>query len=159
LATDLVHRGVALIFASPTPAATAVKAATKSIPIVFVVGVDPVQTGLVANLARPGGNLTGTAKLNLASKRLELLHELLPATKSIGYPANPANTAFSELEARDMKIAAQALGVNLLIVNVTDPSGIESAFAAIVAERPGGIVLSGESLFLGNSDRLVALAA
>ncbi len=159
LAADLVHRGVALIFASPTPAATAAKAATKSIPVVFVVGVDPVQTGLVASLARPGGNLTGISNLSVASKRLEMLHELLPTTKSVGYLVNPTNRAFAESEARDMKVAAQTLGVNLLIVNVTDPTGFDSAFAAIMGERPGGIVISGESLFLGNSARLVALAA
>jgi putative tryptophan/tyrosine transport system substrate-binding protein len=159
LAAELVNNGVALIFASPTPAANAAKAATKSIPIVFVVGVDPVQTGLVASLARPGGNLTGIANLNLASKRLELLHELLPTTKSIGYLVNPTNAAFTESETRDLKAAAQALGVSLLIVNVTDPSGLDSAFAAIMAARPGGIILSGESVFLGNSTRLVALAS
>jgi putative tryptophan/tyrosine transport system substrate-binding protein len=159
LSADLVHRGVALIFASPTPAATAAKAATKSIPIVFVVGVDPVQTGLVASLARPGGNLTGISNLSVASKRLELLHELLPTTKTVGYLVNPTNRAFAEPEARDMKVAAQTLGVNLLIENVTSPSGFDGAFAAVMAERPGGIVISGESLFLGNSTRLVALAA
>jgi putative tryptophan/tyrosine transport system substrate-binding protein len=159
LAADLVHRGVVLIFASPTPAATAAKAATKSIPIVFVVGVDPVQSGLVASLARPGGNLTGISNLSVASKRLELLHELLPAAKSVGYLVNPTNRAFAEPEASDMKVAAQTLGVNLLMENVTNPGGFDSAFAAVMAARPGGIVVSGESLFLGNSTRLVALAA
>jgi putative tryptophan/tyrosine transport system substrate-binding protein len=88
-----------------------------------------------------------------------MLHELLPTTKSVGYLVNPTNRAFAESEARDMKVAAQTLGVNLLIVNVTDPTGFDSAFAAIMGERPGGIVISGESLFLGNSARLVALAA
>jgi putative ABC transport system substrate-binding protein len=159
LAADLVHRGVALIFASPTPAATAAKAATKSIPVVFVVGVDPVQTGLVASLARPGGNLTGISNLSVASKRLELLRELLPATKLVGYLVNPTNSAFAESEEKDMRAAAQTLGVNLLIVSATDPSAFDNAFAATMAERPGGIVISGESLFLGNSARLVALAA
>jgi putative tryptophan/tyrosine transport system substrate-binding protein len=159
LAAELVNSGVALIFASPTPAANAVKAATKSIPVVFVVGVDPVQTGLVSSFARPGGNLTGIANLNLASKRLELLHELLPTAKLIGYLVNPTNTAFAESEARDLKAAAQTLGVSLFIVNVTDPSGLDSAFAAIMTARPGGIVISGESVFLGNSARLVALAS
>jgi putative ABC transport system substrate-binding protein len=159
LAADLIRREVALIFASPTPAATAAKAATKLIPIVFVVGVDPVQTGLVASLARPGGNLTGISNISVASKRLELLCELLPTTKSIAYLVNPTNTPFSESEAREMKAAAKALGVTLLIVAAMDPSKFDSAFAAIAAERLGGIILSGESLFLGNSARLVALAA
>jgi putative tryptophan/tyrosine transport system substrate-binding protein len=158
-AADLVHRGVALIFASPTPAATVAKAATKSIPVVFVVGIDPVQTGLVVSLARPGGNLTGISNLNVASKRLELLHELLPTAKSIGYLANPTNSAFAESEARDLKVAAQTLNVNLLVVNVTAPSEFDRAFAAMAVERPGGIIISGESLFLGNSARLVPLAA
>ena len=159
LAADLVRRKVALIFASPTPAATAAKAATKSIPIVFVVGVDPVQTGLVASLAHPGGNLTGISNISIASKRLELLCELLPTAKSIAYLVNPTNAAFAESEARDMNAAAKALGVTLLIVAAADPSKFDIAFATIAAERPGGLILSGESVFLGNSPRLVALAA
>jgi putative ABC transport system substrate-binding protein len=159
MAADLVRRGVAIIFASPTPAATAAKAATKSIPVVFVVGVDPVQSGLVASLARPGGNLTGISNLNVATKRLELLHELLPATRLIAYLVNPTNAAFAEPEAKDMKVAAQTLGVNLLTMNVTDPSEFDTAFAAVALQRPDGIIVSGESLFLGNSARLVALAA
>jgi len=159
LATDLVHRGVALIFASPTPAAAAAKAATGSIPVVFVVGVDPIKTGLVASLARPGGNLTGISNLSVASKRLELLHELLPATTSVGYLVNPTNRAFAESEASDMKVAAEKFGVKLLTADATDTSGFDNAFAAIMVDRPGGIVISGESLFLGNSTRLVALAA
>lgn len=159
LATDLVHRGVALIFASPTPAAAAAKAATGSIPVIFVVGVDPIKTGLVASLARPGGNLTGISNLSVACKRLELLHELLPATASIGYLVNPTNSAFAGSEAREMKVAAQALGVDLLIVNAVDSNELDNAFAAVMVQQPGGIVISGESLFLGNSARIVALAA
>jgi ABC-type uncharacterized transport system substrate-binding protein len=162
LAEDLVKRKVAVILATPTPAAKAAKAATKSIPVVFVVGVDPVQTGLVMNLARPEGNITGISNLNVtvATKRLELLHELLPAAKSIAYLVNPKNAAFTESETRDMKLAAQILGVRLLIISANDESEFDAAFAAAVAvERPVGVVISGEALFLGNSARLVALAA
>jgi putative ABC transport system substrate-binding protein len=161
LADDLVKRKVAVILAIPTPAAMAAKAATKAIPIVFVVGVDPVQTGLVTNLARPEGNITGISNLNVtvATKRLELLHELLPAAKSIAYLVNPTNTAFTEAETRDMNLAAQTLGLRLLILNAKDQSEFDAAFATVALERPGGIVISGEGLFLGNSPRLVALAA
>jgi putative tryptophan/tyrosine transport system substrate-binding protein len=161
LADDLVKRKVAVILAIPTPAAMAAKAATKTIPIVFVVGVDPVQTGLVTNLARPEGNITGISNLNVtvATKRLELLHELLPAAKSIGYLVNPTNTAFTGAEMRDMKLAAQTLGLRLMILNAKDQSEFDAAFATVAPERPDGIVISGEGLFLGNSLRLVALAA
>jgi putative ABC transport system substrate-binding protein len=161
LADDLVKRKVAVILAIPTPAAMAAKAATNAIPIVFVVGVDPVQTGLVTNLARPEGNVTGISNLNVtvATKRLELLHELLPTAKSIAYLVNPTNTAFTEAETQDMKLAAQTLGLRLLILNAKDQSEFDAAFATVAVERPGGIVISGEGLFLGNSPRLVALAA
>jgi putative tryptophan/tyrosine transport system substrate-binding protein len=160
-ADDLVERRVAVILAIPTPAAMAAKAATKAIPIVFVVGVDPVQTGLVTNLARPEGNITGISNLNVtvATKRLELLHELLPAAKSIAYLVNPTNTAFTEAETRDMKLAAQTLGLRLMILNAKDQSEFDAAFATVALERSVGIVISGEGLFLGNSPRLVALAA
>jgi putative tryptophan/tyrosine transport system substrate-binding protein len=161
LADDLVKRKVALIVAAPTPAAKSAQAATKSIPIVFVVGVDPVQTGLVTNLARPEGNITGISNLNVtvAAKRLELLHELLPAAKSIGYLVNPTNADFTAAETREMKLAAQTLGVSLLLVGAKDQSEFDAAFAAVARQQPIGIVISGEALFLGYSARLVALAA
>jgi len=159
LAADLVSRQAAVIFAVPTPAAAAAKAATKSIPIVFILGVDPVQTGLVASLARPGGNVTGISNLNaaVAAKRLELLHVLLPAETSFAYLSNPTNLAFTTAETRELQVAAQALGTRLLIVNSSVPSDFEVAFATVVKERAGGLVVSGESLFISNLARLAVL--
>jgi putative tryptophan/tyrosine transport system substrate-binding protein len=161
LAAGLVSRQVTVIFAVPTPAASAAKAATKSIPIVFAVGVDPVQSGLVASLARPGGNLTGVYTLNVAvaAKRLELLHELLPAAKSIAFLRNPANAAFTPVETEELETAARSLKLGLLLVNAGDPSEFEPAFEILSRERVGGLVVSSESLFISNPGRLAALAA
>jgi putative ABC transport system substrate-binding protein len=161
LAGDLVRRKVDVIAAIGSAAVFAAKAATISIPIVFVARVDPVQAGLVASLARPGGNVTGIADLNtaVATKRLELLHELLPAATPVAYLVNPTNAAFTEPEMREPQVAARFLSVRLQIVNAGDPSEFDAAFAALVGERAGGLVVSGELLFLTNVARLVAQAA
>jgi putative ABC transport system substrate-binding protein len=160
LADDLVRRQVAVIIAPHTAAAVAAKAATKSIPIVFGVGVDPVGTGLVASLNRPGGNLTGISSLlaATATKRLELLHELVPAAASIALLVNPTDAVFADTQTRETQVAARALGVHLLILNAIDPSEFEPAFKSLVLERAGGLVISGGALFANYSDRLVALA-
>jgi putative tryptophan/tyrosine transport system substrate-binding protein len=161
LADDLVRRKVAVMVATPMPAAVAAKAATKSIPIVFFGGTDPVAAGLVASLNRPGGNLTGIFNLNatVVAKRLELLHELIPAAPSIAFLVNPANSAFAETETRELQAAARILGVKLLILNATGPDEFEAAFATLVAERAGGFLAGTDVLFFVHSDRLVALAA
>jgi putative ABC transport system substrate-binding protein len=161
LAADLVRRQVAVIVAVPTPAALAAKAATKSIPIIFGIGADPVEIGLVASLNRPGGNLTGIANLSIAvaAKRLGLLHELLPAATVIAYLVNPANPVFAEPETKELQVAARTLGVRLLILNSSDPSEFEAAFTTLVRERAGGLVVGSDVLFLRHSDQLVALAA
>jgi hypothetical protein len=150
LAADLVHRQVAVIFATLTPAALAAKAVTKSVPIVFSIGVDPVEAGLVASLNRPGGNLTGMSNLNTAgaAKRLALLHELVPTATLIAYLINPTNPVFSETETRELQDAARTLGVRLLILKASDPSEFEAAFATLVLERAGGLVVSGDTLFM-----------
>jgi putative ABC transport system substrate-binding protein len=161
LAADLVRRQVAVIFAWGTPSALAAKAATKSIPIVFIMGADPVEAGLVASLNRPGGNLTGISVLNItvAAKRLELLHELVPAATSIAYLVNPITAVYAETETRELLIAARILGVRLLILKTRDPSDFEAAFSTLVLERAGGLVVSGGALFSDHPDQLVALAA
>jgi putative tryptophan/tyrosine transport system substrate-binding protein len=161
LADDLVRRKVAVMVATPMPAAVAAKAATKSIPIVFFGGTDPVAAGLVASLNRPGGNLTGIFNLNatVVAKRLELLHELIAAAPSIAFLVNPANSVFAETETRELRAAARILGVKLLILNATGPDEFEAAFATLVAERAGGFLASTDVLFFMHSDRLVALAA
>jgi putative ABC transport system substrate-binding protein len=158
LAADLVRRQVAAIVATSTASVLAAKAATQTIPIVFEAAVDPVEAGLVASLNRPGGNLTGISTLSIAvmAKRLELLHELIPAATSIAVLVNPTNAVFAETQRRELQIAAGILGVHLLILNASDPSEFEAAFATLVHERASGLVESGEALFLNHSDRLVA---
>ncbi len=142
-----------------TPAAFAAKEATKSIPIVFAVGSDPVQVGLVASLSRPGGNLTGISVLlaAVAAKRLELLHELVPAATSIAYLVNPTNHGFAETEAKEMQVAAHTLGVQLLILSASDQSQFEATVATVARERAGGLVVGGDLLFITGADTLVAL--
>jgi putative tryptophan/tyrosine transport system substrate-binding protein len=161
LADDLVRRQVAVLVASTTPAALAAKAATESIPIVFYVGTDPIDLGLVPRFNQPGGNVTGVSVLIRATsaKRLELLHELLPAALSIGYLVNPTNPFFAEPETRDLQAAARILGVRLLILNASDQGEFDAAFATLVRERAGGLVVSSDPLFFNRSDQLVALAA
>jgi putative ABC transport system substrate-binding protein len=157
LADDLVRRQVAVIFAVAF-AASAAKAATKSIPIVFLSGGDPVATGLVASLNRPGGNLTGISILNtgVAAKRLELLHELVPMASSLAFLSDPTNPQGIEREV--VQVAARSLGVRLLTLNASDQSEFEAAFATLVHERAGGLVLGSDPLFGNHSDQLAALA-
>jgi putative ABC transport system substrate-binding protein len=162
LTSELVRREVAVIVAVAGGAgALAAKAAAKSIPIVFQVGFDPVAAGLVASLNRPGSNLTGIFVLNAAAvaKRLEQLHELVLAATTIAYLVNPTNPVFAEAEKRELQVAARTLGVRLLILNASDPSGFEGAFATLVRERAGGLVVSGDLLFFNHTHQLVALAA
>jgi putative tryptophan/tyrosine transport system substrate-binding protein len=161
LAADLVRRQVTVI-ATPgsTPATLAAKAATQTIPIVFLIGGDPVELGLVRSLNRPGGNLTGVNILTVeaASKPLELLHELVPASDLIAVLVNRANRT-TESEARGLQVAARVLGVRLLMLNASSQSDIEAAFATLVRERAGALVISSDALFLAQRDQIVALAA
>jgi putative tryptophan/tyrosine transport system substrate-binding protein len=138
LMTDLVQRRVAVI-ATPAGnfAALAAKAATSEIPIVFGVGEDPVKLGLVASLARPGGNLTGINFLanELTAKRLSLLHELVPKAVRIAVLVNPANVPATESTLRDIPDAARANGLQIQVLKASTTGEIESAFASSVRER------------------------
>jgi len=161
LAAELVRREVAVIVApGSTASALAAKAATQTIPIVFMVGPDPVELGLVASLSRPGGNLTGVGALavGVVAKRLQLLHELVPAAADIAFLRNPTNPYYSALETRELETAAGVLGVRLLLLNASSPRDIESAFADLVAQRAGAILLGTDPFFITARDQLVTLA-
>jgi putative ABC transport system substrate-binding protein len=161
LAAELVRRQVAVI-ATPggTAGTLAAKAATQTIPIVFGLGADPVELGLVSSLARPSRNLTGVSYLTVeaAAKPLELVHELVPAANLIAVLVHPANRT-TETEARELQVAARVLGVRLLVLNASSQSEIEAAFATLVRERAGALVISSDTFFLAQRDQIVALAA
>jgi putative tryptophan/tyrosine transport system substrate-binding protein len=149
-----------IVAADGTAAAVAAKAATPTIPIVFMVGADPVELGFVESLARPGGNMTGVSALAVGTvaKRLQLVHELMPATEEIAFLRNPTNPNFSALETRELQGAAVVLGVRLLLLNASSPPEIEEAFANIVAQRAGAFLLGTDPFFISARDQLVTLA-
>jgi putative ABC transport system substrate-binding protein len=162
LAADLVRRQVGVIATPGATAATlAAKAATQTIPIVFVAGGDPVELGLVRSLNRPGGNLTGVAFLatEVVGKRLELLHELVPAATSVAVLVNPTNLVNAEAQKAKIQVAARVLGVRLLILNASSQGDIEAAFATLVRERAGALLISTDSFFTAHRDQIIALAA
>ena len=161
MAADLVQRRVAVIVAADgTAAAVAAKAATPTIPIVFMVGADPVELGFVASLARPGGNMTGVGALAVGTvaKRLQLLHELVPAASQIAFLHNPTNPYFSALETRELQAAAAVLGVRLLVLDASSLREIEAAFANLITQRIGAFLLGTDPFFITSRDQLVALA-
>jgi putative ABC transport system substrate-binding protein len=161
LATDLVNRHVAVIVTPGAPTAVAAKAATSAIPIVFDLGIDPVQFGLVASFNRPGGNITGIELLTteLAGKRLQLLHELLPTAAFVALLVNPSNPSNSELETKSFEEAARALGLKVHVLRAGTPSEIDAAFGVIAELRPDGLVVSGDPFFTNRRDQIIALAA
>jgi putative tryptophan/tyrosine transport system substrate-binding protein len=162
LAADLVRREVAVIVVgASTPGALAAKAATQTIPIVFFIGTDPVKVGLVTNLAHPDGNITGITVLNvdLIAKSIEIMHNLMPPDTTIAALVNPANIPQTATERVIVQDAARAGGARVVILNASTPSEIESAFATLVSERVGALVVSGENFFLTQHDLLVELAA
>jgi putative ABC transport system substrate-binding protein len=160
LAADLVHRQVAVIVAASIPAAIAAKAATTNIPIVFETGGDPVRLGLVANLSRPGGNVTGVTQLNVvvAPKRLELLHELVPTARVIALLVNPTDPPNAETTARDVQAAARNLGLELRVVNASTERDIDAVFANLVQMQAGGLVIGSSAFFISRQEQLAALA-
>jgi ABC-type uncharacterized transport system substrate-binding protein len=162
LATELVRRQVSLIVVlESTNGALAAKAATQTIPIIFMQGADPVQIGLVDSLNRPGGNATGIDLLlaRVAAKRLELLRALVPAAKSIAYLRNPTNPVYAETESKEVRAAASELDVRLLIENASRASEIETAFADLVQQRADALLVSSDGFFLTHPAQIVALAA
>ena len=159
LAADLVRRQVAVIAATNTPSAPVAKAATSTIPIVFAVADDPVKLGLVASLARPGGNASGINFFNseLASKRLELLRTFVPAAVRFAVLVNPGRpTADSTVS--DLKVAARAMGVEIQVLNASTNSGLDAAFAILGRERPDALLVGNDGLFTRRRVQLAQLA-
>jgi len=157
LAADLVRQQVRVIAAN-TPAAPAAKAATTTIPIVFVTASDPVAAGLVASLNRPGGNLTGAALLNVevGPKRLELLHELVPAATVMALLINAANPN-AETQIRDMQAAARTFGLQLHVVHASSEPEFDAAFATFVQQRAGALAIGADAFYVNRSEQLAAL--
>jgi len=162
LMADLVRRRVAVI-ATPgsTPAASAAKAATNAIPIVFGVGEDPVKFGLVSSLARPTGNATGVNILiwEVAAKRLGLLHELAPRAVRVAVLINPGNVPSAEATSRELPEAARAIGLQIQILNASTSREIEAAFAALVRDRADALFVAPDSFFISRRVQFATLAA
>jgi putative tryptophan/tyrosine transport system substrate-binding protein len=159
LAADLVRRQVAVIATiGGNAASVAARAATKTIPIVFHGSVDPVEAGFVASLNRPGGNMTGVVSLNVdtGQKRLELLHELVPAANTIALLLNPTN-AVAETQSNDLLAAARTLGLELHVLHASREGEFEPAFARLMQLRAGGLVIGTDGFLVSRSERLAAL--
>jgi putative tryptophan/tyrosine transport system substrate-binding protein len=173
LAADLVHRRVAVIVASGSEAALAAKAATTTVPIVFGTNADPVALGLVASLNRPGANVTGSAALvsvsgnltgvtgigaELAGKRLELLHKLVPAADTIAMLVRQGGSAFNQAETRAMQSAADVLGVRLLVLYAATESEVATAFATLIEQHASALVTSSNAFSPAEIDQIISLA-
>jgi putative ABC transport system substrate-binding protein len=160
MAAELAADAPAAIIALAPAAALAAKAATTTIPVLFAIGADPVDLGLVSSLNRPGGNVTGVTFFvnTLGAKRLELLRELVPSAAHIGFLVNPTNPT-SESQVADVRAAARERRVDLLVVNAGSEREIDASFASFVQQRVNAIVIGADSLFLSRRDQLVGLAA
>jgi putative ABC transport system substrate-binding protein len=161
LAADLVQQKVTVIAATSTPAALAAKAATSTVPIGFLVGEDPVRLGLVASLARPGGNLTGINIFNveLAAKRLELLREMVPGAARIAVLVNPASATTADTTLRDVAAAAHVMGLQIQVLNASTSREIDAAFATFMRERSDAVFVGLDIFFISRRAQLVNLAS
>ena len=159
LAADLVRNQVTVIVAAGTPAALAAKAATSTIPIVFYIGVDPIEAGLVTSLARPGGNITGVTNLNadLVPKRLQLVHELAPTATVIALLVNPTSPTLAETSMKEAQAAAQTLGLQLHVLHASTERDLDEAFRTSVQLRAGALVISPDASFSSLSKQFGAL--
>jgi putative tryptophan/tyrosine transport system substrate-binding protein len=159
MAADLVHRQVAVIAATSTPAALAAKAATTTIPIIFELGSDPVELGLVASLSRPGGNVTGVTQSNIevAPKRLELLHELLPTARVMALLVDPTDPPNANTTVSKVSAAAQTFGLQLHVLNASNESDFAGVFAKLSQLGAGGLVVGGGAFFTSHGKQLAAL--
>jgi putative ABC transport system substrate-binding protein len=159
LAADLVRRQVNVIVPGGAVAALAAKSAATTIPIVFQAGIDPVKAGLVARLDRPGGNVTGVSNFStvLAAKRLELLHQLVPKATSIGIPVDPTGAA-SDTQKTELQEAAKVLGLHLTVLNASNEQEIDAAFASLLRQRTGALLLTDTTFFSDRREQLAALA-
>jgi putative tryptophan/tyrosine transport system substrate-binding protein len=160
LVADLVRRQVSVIaIPNTTQSAVAAKAATQSIPVLFSLGSNPVEIGLVQSLNHPGGNITGLTALQTAvtAKRLQLMHELLPAVTKIAFLVNPANRSLAEADVKEARDTVHVLGMDLLNLNASNQSEIDAAFEILVREGAGALLTNSESLFMVHSAKLAEL--
>jgi putative ABC transport system substrate-binding protein len=159
LVADLIHRQVTVIAATTTAASRAATVATTTIPIIFETGADPVQLGLVKSLARPGGNVTGVTQTNqeVTPKRLQLLHELVPAATLMALLVNPASPYQAQTQTSATLAAARTLGLDLHVLNASNESDFDAVFTSIVQLRAGGLVIAADPFFIGRSEQLAAL--
>ena len=158
-ATELVQRQVAVIATSSTPAALAAKAATATIPIVFETAADPIKLGLVAAFNRPGGNITGVINgaEEIARKRLELLHDLLPKASSLALLVNSTAAQLADLQTSEVRSAAQTLGVRLHVLDASTEQDFDRVFAKLAELRASGLVIGGDAFFTRHVKQLAAL--
>src|SRR5262245_3971239 len=161
LLADLVRRQVAVIATPGNVTSVAAKAATAEVPIVFAVGDDPVKLGLVASLARPGGNATGTNFLlvEVTAKRLRLQHELVPKAVRVAVLVNPSNTEVPDATLRGTKEAAATLGLQIQILNASSIGEIDTAFATLAREPPDALFVGGDAFFVSRAVQLATLTA
>jgi putative ABC transport system substrate-binding protein len=161
LAADLVRRQVAVIAVpASTPGALAAKAATTTIPIIFYIGLDPVELGLVASLHRPGGNVTGVTGWNVTvgPKRLELLHEVVPSATSIALLVNPTSPNLADADLREQQAAARALGLKLHVLHASTERDFDTVFASLAQLGVGGLVIGTDSFFNTRKEQIAALS-